>query len=321
MTDNQQALIDAEIMTLQEAQDWKRRVSEHANELRLVLLDGYRRQVWTPLGYANWSECVRAIADEFGFGENYIWKLHTANQIQSNLLYKSTVDVIPEAQLRPLASLEPEQQREVWTYVTETAPQGKVTARIVQAAVNEIKMLHVSETVIDRDAREKYQHISDDSYEWYTPEKYIEAARNIMGGIDLDPASCAEAQEIVKAKKYYTKKENGLIKEWRGKVWLNPPYCMPEVEQFIDRVIDFHKREIISQAVILTNNSTDTAWFHRMLVYAGIACFTKGRVKFWGPDGGAANGARQGQVLFYIGGNTDKFIEKFKYLGAIVRAI
>ena len=43
----------------------------------------------------------------------------------------------------------------------------------------------------------------------YTPE-YIEAARIVLGSIDLDPASSDIANQLVRAKKYYTIADNGL---------------------------------------------------------------------------------------------------------------
>jgi hypothetical protein len=36
-----------------------------------------------------------------------------------------------------------------------------------------------------------------DQNDWRTPRKYLEAAHVVMGAIDLDPASSAEANEMV----------------------------------------------------------------------------------------------------------------------------
>ncbi len=64
---------------------------------------------------------------------------------------------------------------------------------------------------------------SSESNEWWTPEPYIEAARSVLGGIDLDPASCAQANETVQAARYCGVADDGLKQEWKGRVWLNPP--------------------------------------------------------------------------------------------------
>ena len=70
-------------------------------------------------------------------------------------------------------------------------------------------------------------------FERYTPAQYIEAARRVLGEIDLDPASCEIAQRTVKAVEYFTAKDDGLEQEWHGRVWLNPPYAQPVIAQFV----------------------------------------------------------------------------------------
>jgi hypothetical protein len=70
------------------------------------------------------------------------------------------------------------------------------------------------------------QH-SSESNEHYTPELIVEAAREVLGPIELDPASCPMGQEVVKAVAWYGPgselAEDGLAEPWLGKVFLNPP--------------------------------------------------------------------------------------------------
>jgi phage N-6-adenine-methyltransferase len=158
-----------------------------------------------------------------------------------------------------------------------------------------------------------------DGDEWYTPAEYLEAARAVMGGIDLDPATCAAAQEVVQARAFFTKEDDGLAQEWRGRIWLNPPYSAALTPRFVDKLCTEYDVGRIDEAIVLVNNATDTAWFHNLLGRFP-ACFLRKRVPFWRP-GHKGGGARQGQVIFYLGPNTGKFWTVFSPLGVVVWAV
>jgi hypothetical protein len=66
---------------------------------------------------------------------------------------------------------------------------------------------------------------SSKSVEHYTPSSIVEPARIALGKIDLDPASCAEANKAVRARTYFSQDggHGGLDREWLGNVFLNPP--------------------------------------------------------------------------------------------------
>ena len=64
---------------------------------------------------------------------------------------------------------------------------------------------------------------SSSTPEHYTPVEVVEAARNTLGIIDLDPASCQAANRVVRATRYFTRDDNGFIQPWHGRVFLNPP--------------------------------------------------------------------------------------------------
>jgi hypothetical protein len=48
-------------------------------------------------------------------------------------------------------------------------------------------------------------------------------AHEVMGGVDLDPASCAAFNRFVRADCIYTKQDNGFLLPWHGRVFHNPP--------------------------------------------------------------------------------------------------
>lgn len=158
----------------------------------------------------------------------------------------------------------------------------------------------------------KKPHVANNSgdNEWYTPAEYIEAAREVMGSIDLDPASNELANKTVKAQTFYTAETNGLDKEWFGNVWLNPPYSASLVQAFAEKVISSN----FQQAVILVNNATDTAWFRKLIEKANAILFTTGRIRFYKTDG-EKGAPLQGQAFIYYGDSVEKFLEVFGKFG------
>lgn len=152
--------------------------------------------------------------------------------------------------------------------------------------------------------------------EWYTPAKYVELARAVMGDIDVDPASSTKAQEIVRAGTFYTADDDGLAHEWNGRVWLNPPYSQPAIHQFAEKMVQEVSAGRAVEAIMLTHNYTDTAWFHLAESLAAAICFTRGRIGFVSPTGTTA-APTQGQAFFYYGSNVERFREVFGGVGFV----
>jgi ParB family chromosome partitioning protein len=237
------------------------------------------------------------------------------------------VDVLPksESQVRPLTSLEPEIQKEVWKEVVETHGENITAAKVIEIVehwkplneeVKEAKEMPIFSNSISEiiETNKPKAHVSNNSgeNEWYTPECYIESARLVMGVIHLDPASSEIANKTVNSNLFYTQEDDGLSKEWFGNIWMNPPYSQPLIFQFISKLV---QSKGVNQAIVLVNNGTETQWGQLLLSNSSAVCFHQGRIRFIDKYGNLGQAPLQGQMICYIGSNVNNFINEFKQYG------
>ena len=156
--------------------------------------------------------------------------------------------------------------------------------------------------------------------EWYTPAEYLAAACDVLGKIDLDPASSEDAQKRVGAGRYFTKEDNGLEQDWFGSVWLNPPYSQPHIAEFVSKLVSEWRRGHFDAGIMLTHNYTDTAWFHEAAGACDAICFTRGRIKFYDRNGVVA-APTQRQAFFYFGDDVAEFAARYCSIGFIVEPL
>ncbi len=170
---------------------------------------------------------------------------------------------------------------------------------------------------IDDAITEPKPHVSHNSgeNEWYTPELFIEAARQVLGIIDLDPASSALANATVKAAKFYSTEDDGLSKDWGGTVWMNPPYSSSLIGLFCEKLVDHVSDGTVTSAIVLVNNGTETKWFQSLLSCGSSVCFPSSRIRFIDLNGNPSGSPLQGQAIIYFGSKKQVFIKEFRRFG------
>lgn len=124
--------------------------------------------------------------------------------------------------------------------------------------------------------------------EWYTPLWIIERARIAFGGdIDLDPASCELANRTVQAKRYISPPDDGLLHEWAGNVWINPPFSEAQTGAFVDKALASDCRWIMLVLAIATSRWWFRFWNNQNLCCAILSRNFENAVAFKRPDGSA----------------------------------
>lgn len=162
-----------------------------------------------------------------------------------------------------------------------------------------------------------------DSDDWHTPSRYIEAARQVLGRIDVDPFSSATANRTVKAARFLTKADNALHpRQWtpgKATCWINPPYGRGLIDAAVDRLLA--ELPHLTAAICLVNNATETAWCQALFSACQAFCLPDHRISFVAPDNKAVSGNPRGQVFFYFGDDPDRFSDAFRVFGIVSTVI
>lgn len=162
----------------------------------------------------------------------------------------------------------------------------------------------------------------------YTPEEYVIFFRNLFGCFDLDGFSCAEANQVVMATKYFTKEDNALTQDfspYRNK-FFNPPYS--DMDRCIDKILSYKD---IGNTLILVNSNTDSTWYQKAVQATkenGAYLLFKKRIEFINTKRilrkqltGKGSGNNKGQTAFCYGDLVNDFVEAAKVLGVVSRCL
>jgi len=152
-----------------------------------------------------------------------------------------------------------------------------------------------------------FEKTSDGKDEWLTPPSLIKS----LGEFDLDPCSPINRPWDT-AKNHYNINDDGLNKEWEGRVWCNPPYGT-QTGVWLNKCAEY------GNAIALTFARTETKMFFDCVWdKADAVLFIKGRIRFYhvtGIQGGAAGAP---SILIAYGKNNIEMLKQSGINGKLI---
>lgn len=168
---------------------------------------------------------------------------------------------------------------------------------------------------------------------WFTPIDIIKRSRAVLGLIDLDPASCEEANQRIVATRIIDKLENGLHADWfmAGApiaVFCNPPGGklgnQSKTVLFWQRLMELRNNHHLMHAIFMCFSleamQTTQKDGHNSVCEFPI-CIPKRRIAFDKPDGTPGAAPSHSNAIVYVPGMINyKFLfeTQFESLGAIL---
>jgi hypothetical protein len=167
------------------------------------------------------------------------------------------------------------------------------------------------------------------SSDWGTPPHVLRLVREVLGPIELDPASSPEFNRTVQASRILTPAENALAVPWgwARSIYLNPPGGVesgkPLAAAFWGRLLEHRRSPGFGHAIFLgfSLSILATTQSAELPVMAFPFCVLRRRLSFLREEGTPAGAPTHNNLLVYVPGEIDgrrKFVETFRRLGAVV---
>lgn len=167
--------------------------------------------------------------------------------------------------------------------------------------------------------------INTTSQHWGTPQKYVNAVREVFQGkIDLDP--CSNQYSIVGAAvEFMLPKQDGLKEEWKyHNIYVNPPYGIDKqrgttIKNWLAKCAHAHSTydaEVLALVPIAANTSH---WKQYVFTKARGICFLYDtRLRFLENGADTGKGAPMACAMVYWGRDFERFYDIFIRYGAVV---
>ena len=134
-----------------------------------------------------------------------------------------------------------------------------------------------------------------------------------LGPFDLDPCAAVNRPWDV-AKNNYTIDDDGLSKDWDGRVWMNPPFGKG-IKEWINKLAKHG-----NGFVLMPLRSTDARWFHDDIWNAAHSImFIKGRIKYFKIDGTESGSCPHASIIAAYGKENSNALDRLPLAGKIIK--
>lgn len=152
--------------------------------------------------------------------------------------------------------------------------------------------------------------------DYYTPVDIVDAARQAMGGIDLDAASHFLANRKLRIPDYFHTGRSAFTNDWYGRVWLNPPYG--DNLPWFDRILHYRATGDITDLCMLSPTwAFTTAIAQPFMELVSAHVLLSPTPKFWG-NRDKKTGSNHPHSVVYIGDRVEPFWRAFAPHGLVM---